>query len=102
MPEGKTKQRRRALEHALSKSSDRERLLRDLTHKAIGDDGSVDAFVMLLQLVREALPSEVTLDADTLLYHAQAYAFGTSVHYLDAFMDYQGRMKAMLAGRLRE
>lgn len=82
----------------------KEQLLRDLSRKAVGTDGSADAFVMLLQLIRDAIPEPTNehLEATRLIFHAQSYAFNNSPYYVRSFMDYRERLRMQLARHLRE
>lgn len=114
MPEGKAQRakrnsaRQKAQDepaYAFIPESRKKQLLRDLTRKSFGEDASVDAFVMLLQLIRDAMPERPAkeyLEASDLLFDAQRYAFNNSRHHLVAFMDYREFVKRQLADYLRD
>jgi hypothetical protein len=98
-------QEEQAVRYAFTRCTVKEELLRDLTHKAIGENGETDAFVMILQLIRDSMPetpAQGYAEATSLLFYAQTYAFNNSPQHVRAFMDYRERMKAQVEHYLRE
>lgn len=68
-----------------------------LTREALGEDGSPEAFVMLLLGVEEALKAGETVAAQNLLFRSVAHAFDNSGHHVDALMSFRDTMKLRLA-----
>lgn len=83
----------------------KEQLLKYLAEKSLGFDGSADAFIMLLQMIREAMPKQTAaayVDADNLLRHMQECFFNNSHYHADVFSNYRERLRARIANFLGE
>lgn len=78
-----------------------EGLHRRLTREALGDDGSVESFAMLLLAVELAIKAGDTVTAQNLLFRSVWHAYENSGHHVDAGMGFRDRMKLKL-GALRE
>lgn len=68
-----------------------------LTREALGEDGSPEAFAMLLLGVEEALKAGETVAAQNLLFRSVGHAFDNSGHHVDALMSFRDAMKLRLA-----
>ena len=68
-----------------------------LTREALGEDGSPEAFAMLLLGVEEALKAGETVAAHNLLFRSVEHAFDNSGHHVEALMSFRDAMKLRLA-----
>jgi hypothetical protein len=83
--------------YSLTRAPVQEALLRDLTEKALGTDGQPDAFVLLLQLIREALSAGHQREAANIIFRAQTHVFNASGHHTEALMIFHDQIREQVA-----
>ena len=79
-----------------------EGLHRRLTREALGEDGSVESFAVLLLAVDAAIKAGDLLTAQNLLFRSVTHAYENSNCHVTALMDFHDRMKARAEALPRE
>jgi hypothetical protein len=70
-----------------------EGLHRRLTREALGDNGSVESFVLLLLVIDAAVKAGDTVTAQNLLFRSLTHAYENSNYHVTALMDFRDCMR---------